>query len=60
MAIQLSSSNIIAAGFEDQSDLFASPPQLFVVAPCIVTTAHPFSDEDLRAFEAAGEHPGLD
>jgi hypothetical protein len=26
----------------------------------IVTTAHPFNDADLRAFQNAGEHPGLD
>jgi hypothetical protein len=33
-------------------------PRLYELAPRVVTTAHPFSDEDLRAFLDAGEHTG--
>ena len=35
-------------------------PLLFQRSTRVVTTAHPFSDDDLRAFAASGEHPGLD
>jgi hypothetical protein len=37
-----------------------SEPRLFERPRRLVTTAHPFSEDDLRAFVAAGEHPGFD
>jgi hypothetical protein len=36
----------------------ADEPRLYELAPRMVTTAHPFSDDDLRAFLEAGEHTG--
>jgi hypothetical protein len=35
-------------------------PRLYEIAPRVVTTAHPFSEDDLRAFIDAGEHTGLE
>jgi hypothetical protein len=35
-------------------------PRLYELTPRVVTTAHPFSDDDLLAFVAAGEHTGLE
>ncbi|GAB3606598.1 hypothetical protein GCM10027413_20070 [Conyzicola nivalis] len=37
-----------------------SEPRLYESPIRFVTTAHPFSDADLRAFQSAGEHTGLD
>ena len=43
-------------------DVIAGPsaPRLYEHSARVVTTAHPFSEDDLRAFSAAGEHPGFD
>jgi hypothetical protein len=35
-------------------------PHLYQLTARVVTTAHPFSEDDLRAFVAAGEHIGLE
>jgi hypothetical protein len=35
-------------------------PLLFERPQRVVTTAHPFSEDDLRAFQSAGEHTGLE
>lgn len=35
-------------------------PLLFEHGGRIVTTAHPFTEDDLNAFRAAGEHTGLE
>jgi hypothetical protein len=35
-------------------------PRLYERPTRVVTTAHPFTEDDLRAFAASGEHPGLD
>lgn len=32
----------------------------FFTAPRLQSTAHPFTADELRAFELAGEHPGFD
>lgn len=32
----------------------------FIERPLFVTTARPFTEEELRAFVASGEHAGLD
>jgi hypothetical protein len=37
-----------------------SIPRLYEYSARVVTTAHPFNEDDLRAFAAAGEHPGFD
>jgi hypothetical protein len=37
-----------------------SEPRLYEHSGRVVTTAHPFSEDDLKAFVAAGEHPGFD
>ncbi|WP_411700814.1 hypothetical protein [Conyzicola sp.] len=35
-------------------------PRLYESPVRIVMTARPFTEDDLRAFQRAGEHPGLD
>ena len=35
-------------------------PRLYERPTRVVTTAHPFTEDDLRAFAASGEHTGLD
>ena len=37
-----------------------SIPRLYEHSARVEITAHPFSEDDLRAFTAAGEHPGFD
>jgi len=37
-----------------------SIPRLYEHSARVVTTAHPFTEDDLRAFADAGEHAGLD
>jgi len=47
--------------FDVDTDIGGSgEPRLFERPTRVVTTAHPFTDDDLRAFQASGEHPGLD
>jgi len=38
----------------------AGAPRLYERPTRVVTLAHPFTEDDLRAFAASGEHPGLD
>jgi hypothetical protein len=38
----------------------STEPLLYELVPRIVTTARPFTEDDLRAFLAAGEHTGLE
>ncbi|MCU1543579.1 MAG: hypothetical protein JWM50_1444 [Microbacteriaceae bacterium] len=60
MAIQISSSHIDTAGFETEPGSAECEPQPFLLTPHFTTMAHPFSEDDLRAFIAAGEHAGLE
>jgi hypothetical protein len=60
VAIYTSSNDIEAAGFETEPMHVTGEPHLCVVTPRFATTAHPFTEDDLRAFEASGEHLGLE
>jgi hypothetical protein len=44
----------------DRDGTATTDPRLYRVAPHVVTTAHPFSADDLRAFVAMGDHMGLE
>ena len=47
--------------FFDVDTGFGGPgePRLYERPTRFVTTAHPFTDDDLRAFSESGEHEGL-
>jgi len=38
----------------------AGEPRLYVRSPRLIASAHPFSEDELDEFVAAGEHLGLD
>lgn len=38
----------------------AGEPRLYVRSPRVIASAHPFSEDELREFAAAGEHLGLE
>lgn len=44
----------------DSGVVSSTEPRLYERVYRIVTTAHPFTEDDLRAFAAAGEHSGLE
>jgi hypothetical protein len=47
--------------YEVDADIGSSgEPRLYQRPTRVVTTAHPFTEDDLRAFAASGEHPGFD
>jgi len=52
-------SNIDEIFFDVDADV-GGEPRLYERPTRVVTTAHPFTEDDLRAFAASGEHPGLD
>jgi len=38
----------------------AGEPRLYVRSPRVIAAAHPFSEDELNAFVASGEHLGLE
>ena len=61
MASNFGANEIDAIIFDVETGLHgAGEPVLRESSSGISTTAHPFTEADLVAFAASGEHPGLD